>query len=75
MQGPLMQLIEKGRHCEEAKADEAIQKAGTGSPRRFAARDDDPGSIYQRLMGPGSGDAFDRHVFACAIALAACEPD
>ncbi len=26
-------------------------------------------------MENGAGDAFDRHVFACVIALAACEPD
>lgn len=30
------------------------------------------GSVYARLMaGPGGGDPFDRHLFACAIALAA----
>jgi nitrogen fixation protein NifQ len=70
-----MEVPEKGRHCEEAKADEAIQTVGPGSPRRFAARDDDLGSLYRRLMQGGTGDPFDRHVFACAIALAASEPN
>ena len=69
-----MEVPEKGRHCEEAKADEAIQTVGPGSPRRSAARDDDLGPLYRRLMEGGAGDAFDRHVFACAIALAASEP-
>lgn len=32
-------------------------------------------ATYHRLMGSGAGDAFDRHVFACAIALAASELD
>ena len=30
---------------------------------------------YRRLMASSAGDPFDRHVFACAIALAATEPD
>jgi nitrogen fixation protein NifQ len=69
-----MEVPEKGRHCKEAKADEAIRTAGSGSPPHVAARDDDLGPLYRRLTQRGAGDAFDRHVFACAIALAATEP-
>jgi nitrogen fixation protein NifQ len=32
-------------------------------------------ATYRRLMARGTGDAFDRHVFACAVALAAAEPN
>lgn len=38
-----------------------------------------PEDLYHRLLdagtGTGAGDAFDRHVFACVLALAAAEPD
>lgn len=39
---------------------------GEGSPRR---------GLYVELVAQGRGDAFDRHVFACAIAAGAAEPD
>lgn len=32
-------------------------------------------NLYQRLVASGTGDPFDRHVFACAIALAAADPE
>jgi nitrogen fixation protein NifQ len=32
-------------------------------------------SVYAQLMAcPGTGDPFDRHVFACILAKGACEP-
>jgi nitrogen fixation protein NifQ len=31
--------------------------------------------LYVELVGLGTGDAFDRHVFACALAVGAEEPD
>ncbi|MCU0894038.1 MAG: nitrogen fixation protein NifQ [Rhodospirillales bacterium] len=30
-------------------------------------------ALYRRLMEQGAGDVFDRHAFACAVALAAAE--
>lgn len=70
-----MELPEKGRHGEAAPASEAIQAAGSGSPRRSAPGHEHLGPLYRRLMERGTGDAFDRHVFACAISLALSEGD
>jgi nitrogen fixation protein NifQ len=34
---------------------------------------DDPQAIYRRLTAEGAGDPFDRHVFACALAIGTTE--
>lgn len=34
-----------------------------------------PADLYHRLVTSGTGDPFDRHVFACAIVLSATDPE
>ncbi|MFZ1413026.1 MAG: nitrogen fixation protein NifQ [Defluviicoccus sp.] len=52
--------------------------AESGADGSFAAPRAGPaaaGDLYRRLLEGGSGDPFDRHVFACALVIAASEAE